>query len=84
TLGVGVFLAYYVLLSAGKGLGENDIIPAWLAMWTPNILTTALALYLWSLMHADTPSRAVMLLGRMASGARNRLRRRTHSKPEQV
>lgn len=84
TLGVGVFLAYYVLLSAGKGLGENDIIPAWLGMWTPNILTTALALYLWSLMHADTPSRAVMLLGRMASGARNRLRRRTHSEPEQV
>ena len=84
TLGVGVFLAYYVLLSAGKGLGENDIIPAWLAMWTPNILTTALALYLWSLMHADTPSRAVMLLGRMASGARNRFRRRTHSEPKQV
>jgi len=84
TLGVGVFLAYYVLLSAGKGLGENGIIPAWLAMWTPNILTTALALYLWRVMHADTPSRAAMLLGRMASGARNHLRRRTHSEPEQV
>ena len=25
TVGVGIFLAYYVILSAGKGLGENDI-----------------------------------------------------------
>jgi lipopolysaccharide export system permease protein len=79
TLGMGVFLAYYVMLSAGKGLGENNIIPAGLAMWTPNILTTGLALYLWRLVHAEAPSRTLALLGRMTSSTRNHLRRTTHS-----
>jgi lipopolysaccharide export system permease protein len=84
TLGLGVFLAYYVLLSAGKGLGENDIVPAGLAMWTPNILTTILALYLWRVMHADTPPRAFVLLSRMASAARRVLPGRTRPRPKQV
>jgi lipopolysaccharide export system permease protein len=64
TIGLGVFLAYYVLLSAGKGLGENDIIPASVAMWTPNILTLILALHLWRVMHLETPSRWAQLISK--------------------
>ncbi len=83
TLGLGVFLAYYIVLSAGKGLGENEIIPAGLAVWTPNILTTLLALYLWRLTHAESIPRAFILFSRAAASARKHLRR-THSSPEQV
>ena len=53
-------------------------------MWTPNILTTALALYLWRVMRTDAPSRAVILFSRMASAARKRFRSRTDSGPQQV
>ncbi len=47
TLGLGLFLSYYVLLSAGKGLGENNVIPPLVAIWGPNFLTFVLGLYLW-------------------------------------
>ncbi len=84
TLGLGVFLAYYVVLSAGKGLGENEIIPAGLAVWTPNILTTLLALYLWRLMQVESVSKTFILFSRTAAAARKHLRGRTHAGPKQV
>jgi lipopolysaccharide export system permease protein len=55
TLGVGIFLAYYVILSAGKGLGENDIISPFFAVWTPNLLSFLLMVYLWAKLHRETP-----------------------------
>lgn len=55
TLGVGIFLVYYVMLSAGRGLGENEMLPPFLAVWTPNLLCFALAVYLWTKMHKETP-----------------------------
>jgi lipopolysaccharide export system permease protein len=68
TVGVGVFLAYYVILSAGKGLGENDIISPFLAVWIPNILSFSLMVYLWTKMHRETPfsiMRLFNMLGRL-------------------
>lgn len=55
TIGIGIFLAYYVILSAGKGLGENNIISPFFAIWTPNLLCLLLALYLWRKLQKETP-----------------------------
>lgn len=55
TIGIGIFLTYYVVLSAGKGLGENNIISPFFAVWTPNLLCLVLVLYLWRKMQTETP-----------------------------
>jgi lipopolysaccharide export system permease protein len=62
TLGLGIFLIYYVVLSAGKGLGENGVVQPIVAIWTPNILTLALALYLWVKTERETPFKAARVL----------------------
>jgi lipopolysaccharide export system permease protein len=63
TIGVGIFLTYYVMLSAGKTLGEGNVISPFFAVWTPNLLSFALVLYLWTKMHRETPF-YLALLGR--------------------
>lgn len=55
TLGLGVFLTYYIVLSAGKGLGENGFISPFLAVWLPNLLTTAVAALLWVKVQYEIP-----------------------------
>jgi len=47
TVGLGVFLAYYIALSAGKGFGENGLLSPFLAIWLPNLLTAMGAVFLW-------------------------------------
>lgn len=54
TLGLGAFLAYYVMLSAGKGMAEAFFIPAWLAAWLPNIATLLITVYLWRKSQRET------------------------------
>jgi lipopolysaccharide export system permease protein len=54
-VGLGVFLAYYIALSAGKGLGENGLIPAFLAVWLPNILTAMAGVLLWMRVQRQIP-----------------------------
>jgi len=51
TLGIALFLAYYVLLSAGTALGEQRVVPAAVGIWFPNVLTGALAGTLWLKAH---------------------------------
>ena len=76
TIGVGIFLAYYVLLSAGRTFGESNLISPFFAVWTPNLLSFALAVYLWTKMHRETPfylallGRPLALLRRAGSSAR--------------
>ena len=55
TLGLGVFLTYYIVLSAGKGLGENGILSPFLAVWLPNLLTAMVAIFLWIKMQFEIP-----------------------------
>jgi lipopolysaccharide export system permease protein len=68
TVGLGVFLAYYIALSAGKGLGENGLIPPFLAVWLPNLLTAVVAVCLWIKIQLEIPSGiGTLLLGRLLS-----------------
>lgn len=55
TLGLGIFLTYYIVLSAGKGLGENGIISPFFAIWLPNLLTAMVAALLWVKMQREVP-----------------------------
>ncbi|MHC1725815.1 MAG: LptF/LptG family permease [Syntrophobacteraceae bacterium] len=71
TIGVGIFLAYYVMLSAGKGLGENGVVSPFFAVWTPNLLCLLLSIYLWRKMHTEKP---FSLFGLRALWSRRRVR----------
>lgn len=55
-LGLSIFIAYYVLFSAGNGLAKNGLISASTGVWTPNILTALLAAALWKRAHQERPS----------------------------
>ncbi len=47
TVGIALFLAYYILLSAGNALAEQRMVPPAAGIWFPNALTGSLALVLW-------------------------------------
>lgn len=49
TVGLLIVVAYYTLQLAGEALGETGKIPPAVAVWTPNFLLGALALYLFVL-----------------------------------
>ncbi len=65
TLGLSIYLTYYIILSAGKGLGENGLIPPSVAMWTPNALSVLLAVYLWVKTQRETPMVWVTIVNRL-------------------
>ncbi len=76
TVGIGVFLAYYVLLSAGRTFGYNNIISPFLAVWAPNLLCIVLAIYLWTKLQRETPFFAGRLLSRLRLYALRRNKQR--------
>jgi lipopolysaccharide export system permease protein len=43
--GLAVFAIYYIGLIAGEGLGNNDIVDPWVAMWAPNLIFGTLGLF---------------------------------------
>ena len=45
-LSIGVLILYYVLLNNGEEAARFGRIPAWLAMWSPNLLLSAAGLFL--------------------------------------
>ena len=45
SLAIGVIILYYILLSAGKNLGEKGVIAPFVAMWAPNIIFTVFGVY---------------------------------------
>lgn len=75
TLGLASFLAYYILLSAGNGLGKNRILSPSLAMWIPNIIAFLMACYLWKKMHGEVPFEPSVLWDRYRLQLHNLLRR---------
>ena len=44
---IAIILVYYILLSLGTTLSSRQTIPAWLAMWLPNLLFTTLGIWLF-------------------------------------
>jgi LPS export ABC transporter permease LptG/LPS export ABC transporter permease LptF len=45
-LGIGVIFAYYVIMFTAQSLTKGFWIPAWLAMWVPNIILGAAGIFL--------------------------------------
>lgn len=45
SVSIGILLAYYVLLSLLRTLAERGALPAWLALWLPNMIFLAAGLY---------------------------------------
>ena len=53
--GIILFLTYYILLSMGWSFGESGTLPPVVGMWCPNILISAVGLYLYRRMVKDRP-----------------------------
>jgi LPS export ABC transporter permease LptG len=45
-VGIAVIFAYYVIMFTAEALTKGFWIPAWLSMWTPNIILGAVAVFL--------------------------------------
>lgn len=61
-LGIAVIFVYYVIMWTSQSLAKGQLLPAWLAMWIPNILLggAGLALLLWRARSADQPIRIAL------------------------
>jgi lipopolysaccharide export LptBFGC system permease protein LptF len=58
-LGVAVIFVYYVLLWLGQAMAKGQMLPAWLAVWLPNIILGLVGglLFTWRDRAADRPLR---------------------------
>jgi LPS export ABC transporter permease LptF/LPS export ABC transporter permease LptG len=45
-LSIGILIVYYIMLNNGEEAARFGKIPAWLAMWSPNILLSTLGVFL--------------------------------------
>src|SRR5262249_22967496 len=61
-----MIFAYYVLLSAGQGMAEQEIVPAIVGLWLPNVVFVAVGTYLFS---QAAQERTVMQLERLSAAA---------------
>jgi LPS export ABC transporter permease LptF/LPS export ABC transporter permease LptG len=61
-VGIAVIFAYYVIMFTAEALTKGFWIPAWLSMWTPNIILGAVAMFLLinRARSADQPFRVSM------------------------
>ena len=64
-----IVLFYYFGLTLGENIGDHGRIPPWLAMWAPNMIVGAVALYLLRASLKERPIPLVALLQR-GSGRR--------------
>jgi len=74
-MALGVFLCYYVLLSAVKSLGESATLPPAFGMWLPNILLGILSMVMFVQACRETPMKSWAVLSRSADGIRTIARR---------
>lgn len=71
TMGLGLFLVYYLLLSAGWSFGESGDYPPVLGMWAPNILVGAVAVYMLRQANRETSIGILSLVDRILSWFRS-------------
>jgi lipopolysaccharide export system permease protein len=60
--GLSLFLGYYLVLSAGRGLAENGRLAPCVAIWAPNLIALALSVVLWVQTQRERP---IALLARL-------------------
>jgi lipopolysaccharide export system permease protein len=70
-----VLLAYYALLTAGRTLGQKGVLPPEPAMWLPNAVLGALAVYAFLRKNREAPLALEERLGRWLGALRARLHR---------
>lgn len=75
-VGLGLFLGYYLILSAGKGLAKNGHLAPSLAIWIPNLVTLLLALKLWIHTHREQPL-AILSISKLARFCRRLIQGRS-------
>jgi LPS export ABC transporter permease LptG/LPS export ABC transporter permease LptF len=73
-----IVLFYYVFLTVGEQLGDRQRIPAWVAMWTPNLVVGALGLYLLWVNVTERPLPFAGPIGRLVVAASRLV---THGRP---
>jgi len=61
-LGIAVIFVYYVLLWLGQAMAKGQMVPAWLAVWLPNIVLGIAGglLFTWRDRAADRPLRIAL------------------------
>lgn len=65
TMGLIVFLIYYILLSAAYSFGESSAFPPELGMWAPNIVVGAVAVYMLYKANRESPISFMYFLNRV-------------------
>lgn len=79
SLSIGVLLIYYVILSAGKALGERGVLHPAAAVWAPNVLFLAIGIYLFRMTAVEKRIPLFEIIPGMVKWARTWLdRRREH------
>jgi lipopolysaccharide export system permease protein len=63
-MGLAVFLAYYVLLTAAWSFGDSRLYPPGLGMWMPNVVIGSLALYMIRQTNRERPIWLIDLFNR--------------------
>jgi lipopolysaccharide export system permease protein len=69
-IALGIFLVYYILLSAAKSFGESAAVPPALGIWMPNILLGALSLVMFARACRETPMKSILVLSHLAEQIR--------------
>jgi len=80
TMALGIFLFYYILLSAVKSLGESGAVPPAFGMWLPNILFGILAVIMFVQACRETPTKSLAALYRLIDRIRSTFRGRRGQK----
>lgn len=62
TMGMAIFLFYYIILSAGWSFGESGRYPPALGMWMPNLVVGAAALYMMRQANRERPIGLISLV----------------------
>ena len=76
TLSIGLLLAYYIVLSAGKALGERELLSPLLAAWAPNLLFVSLGIYLFKTTASEERIPLYGIIAGIACWLRSRLAKR--------
>jgi len=72
---LGILLLFYALLTSGRTLGKREVLPPELAMWLPDLLLGALAVYAYVRKNREAPLPLEEAAGRWVSRIRRRLTR---------